>query len=250
MAMHDIFRDHALNKKFHKCGYVVLDYTSKIESEMVLNKIKKLSPSDLFGGYQQMNLIPLQSYHCTYFDNNLVYKRLVLEILKDFFRPLVETFLEDYKIIMANLFLKPPFAGYVSPHQNMTIVDESKFTSISLWCPCVDTNEENGTMQIVEGSQKKYASIRGSSILWKYLDYFNDEQNQHLFTKLKVRAGQVVILDDSIVHTTSINKTSVERPVLHSIAVPKHADLFHYYFENNCIKKSAVKEDFWQNSIL
>ena len=103
-------------------------------------------------------------------------------------------------------------------------------------------------MQIVRGSHNNYAKFRSSSIPWKYCEFFSQEENHKIFTPLIVKAGQVVIIDDAIVHTTSANFTGVSRPVLHAIAAQTQSDLFFYDLNQATseIKKFKVDKEFWK----
>jgi len=49
-------------------------------------------------------------------------------------------------------------------HQDMTLVDESKFSGINIWVPLVDLTEKNGVLQVLPGSHRIFPRYRGSTI--------------------------------------------------------------------------------------
>lgn len=245
--MRPIFKDPSHNIEFQSKGFIVLPLITFNEIENTLQKVYELSPSDNFASGQIMPGMPIQNYHCTFFDSNKVYKKQLQCILYNFFQPLIQHYFINYEIVMSNVFIKPSRSGYVSPHQNMTIVDEDNYTSISLWCPCVDTNINNGAMQLITGSHKKTIKYRRSSIFWPLFNFFTSEKGQSYFTTIDVNVGSVVIIDDSIIHGTSFNNSEQPRPVIHSIAAPKEAKLFFYDGDRKSsqIRKYMVDKDFW-----
>lgn len=243
-----VFIDDDLEKEFDQKGYLVLDFLDTSEIEILSKKVEELKPADNFSG-QQDTLINLQSFHCTFFDRNQEYKNQVFDLLNEVYKGVLENVLNHYKTIQANIFLKPPRTGEVSPHQNLTIVDERQYTSVSLWCPLVDVDESNGALLIVPGSHRKFAKYRNTTILWPMLDFFRSEEGIKYFESINMKAGQLLILDDSIIHASPVNTTDHKRPVLHVMAGPQAAHPIFCELERNEIRIHEVKERFWQNHI-
>ena len=48
-------------------------------------------------------------------------------------------------------------------HQDWNIVDEKKYISLFFWAPIDVTNEENGTIYLIEGSHKFFTNYRSGS---------------------------------------------------------------------------------------
>ncbi len=249
-TIRSVFRDNQQDSRFKELGYLVMeDVVDPRYLDSYHELIRGFSPSDNFQASQKM-LIPEQSYHCTFFDSNMDYRRKVYEAIKELFNDFVEQNFADYKIIQANVFIKPPNSGYVYPHQNLTVVDEEKYTSISLWCPFQDTNVENGTMQVYPGSQKKYEKYRNADIYWPLLEILQQE-GESLLHSLDVRKGSIVAIDDSIIHTTPINRSQASRFVFHAMLIPKEAsavfcDLDH---ATDTVRVYEVDDQFWQYQV-
>ncbi|MDX2003022.1 MAG: phytanoyl-CoA dioxygenase family protein [Chitinophagales bacterium] len=245
--MRQVFKDSHINDSLVENGYVVVPFDKGDELGAYKDRIYSLSPSDGFGAFQK-SLMHEQDYHCTFFDTNMGYRDAVFNIITDLFASTVSNLLVDYKFIQGNVFIKLPKMGYVAPHQNLTVVDESKFTSLSFWCPAQDTTAENGTMVLVPKSQKKFMRYRTTNITWPLLPLFQDYTNPFLKT-IDVKKGELLIIDDSIVHGTLMNNSNKERFVFHAMLAPSEANVI-YCDVKKADKKVIVYEVpdlFWQH---
>jgi ectoine hydroxylase-related dioxygenase (phytanoyl-CoA dioxygenase family) len=95
------------------------------------------------------------TYDFTFIDKNIAYKQAVFDSITEYFKPHVEKWLSDYRPIIANYIRKKVQGGEVPLHQNWAFADEKKYTTVSIWCPLVDSTIENGTLQVVPGILKK-----------------------------------------------------------------------------------------------
>lgn len=188
------------------------------------------------------------SYDFTFIDKNPEYKRKVFKIITEYFKPHMERLLDNFRPIIANYIRKKSATGEVPLHENWAFADEKKCTTVSIWCPLVDSTIENGTLQVVPGSQKRFGEHRGPMVPWE-LDAIKEEIiNKHL-VPLETKAGDCVILDDSIVHYSAINKTQGLRLAIQLICVPAEEPSIHYHLDlqNNPkeIQVLEVEDDFY-----
>ena len=121
---------------------------------------------------------------------------------------------------------------------------------MSIWCPLVDSNQENGTLQVVPKSHKKFGKHRGPKIPWE-LETIKQEIINNDLLPMNVKAGQAVILDDSIVHYSAINNKNELRLAIQLILVPNEVKSIHYnldYEQNpNLIEVLEVADDFYMD---
>jgi hypothetical protein len=241
-----LFYSQTLNDDFDKNGFVKLPLSPDCDLDSLLTEINTLQPEDKFLANQKSSLHN-PTFHATFFDLCDSYRIDVLKIVQSFFKSFLGGNISGYKIVMGNIFIKPPYTGEVSTHQNMTLIDETKHTSISLWCPLIDTFFENGTMCVVPGTHKKLVKYRSDIIPWP-LQWYYEQEGKKDFVPIHVKKGEVIVLDDSLVHYTPINSTEHSRIVLHAIAIPKDAELL--YFKKDValkvVNKYVVDELFWQ----
>lgn len=249
--MRNIFNDESLEKEFEKNGFVRVPFLNSDE----VNELKELFFSTLPSsggqikaeetGVEDANFI---SYDFTFIDKNIDYKREVFKLISSRFENHMNRLLANYRPIIANYIRKKSATGEVPLHQNWAFADEEKCTTVSIWCPLVDSTKENGTLQVVPGSHKRFGKYRGPMVPWE-LDKIKSAIIDNYLTPLETKAGECVILDDSIVHYSAINKTEGLRLAIQLICVPKEIPSLHYHMDQSNdktqIKVLQVEDDFY-----
>ena len=243
--MRDIFNDITIENQFRQNGYVIIPLVSGDEIDALKDQLTHFTPSDNFKGNQD-TAIGKQSFHITFFDRDYHYKKGVFDFTKHYFKETVQDLLRAYKCIQANVFLKPSSAGFVFPHQNLTTVDETQYNSISFWLPMQDTNFENGTVCLIPRSQDIPIKYRNTHLYWPFTNYCMTEEGKAHFVPIEVKKGELLILDDRIIHYTPINQSKEDRWVLHSLWAPQEAQIKYFSKNESQIEIYDVADDFWQ----
>jgi hypothetical protein len=243
--MKQTFNDKKLEQKFNQNGYILIDGPKNINFSKIVRDLNSLHPSDHYKGNQKTK-IGSQTFHVTFFDSEKKYKEEIYNYVQILFLDFVKQVFTNHKCSQANVFLKLPKTGFVHPHQNLTIVNEKKFKSVSCWMPLQDTNLENGTLCLIPSSHLHFEKYRNSHIYWPYIDFFRNGEGRHYFKPINVRAGQVLIIDDRLVHFTPENKSKIDRWVLHSIWTSKDAQLKFYDVQGDVVNEYNVNDTFWQ----
>lgn len=232
-----VFRAPELQLQFERDGYVIVDLLDRNE----INELKKIL-GKLQNNQEGVSYSTDSDYKLSFFADESSYRQKVFNTLSKFFEASVSRFLLDYEPLIVNSFDKQPGTGEVPIHQNWTFVDESRFRSVSVWVPLIDTTRTNGTMEIVYGSHEFLSRFRSPSIPWTFenlRDMIRDEYMQPINTKV----GQAVILDDSILHYTSKNDSNTLRTAVQLIMKPKEAAAIHYYKEPDSDQVSVFEVD-------
>ncbi len=249
--MRTIFKDAPLENNFRKEGYVIVPFIEEEEIALLTkNYFKTLDESGgrLVPEDENHNTNEEITYDFTFIDKNIDYKEKVFDIITKAFEKHTSKLLDNYKPIIANFIRKKTDGGEVPLHQNWAFVDEVVCTSVSIWCPLVDSNKENGTLEVVPGSHKRYGQVRGPMIKSELADIKDEIINQFM-VPLEVKAGQAVILDDSIVHYSSPNRTNGFRLAIQLILIPKEETSIHYHMDlkkdRNRVEVLSVNKDFY-----
>ena len=229
--MRKVMNDAQLEAMFQRDGYVEIPFISKEEVEGLKQKFYDTLPKSggqITAGETGVEGAGFITYDFTFIDRNIDYKKEVFKIITEYFQPHVEKWLADYKPIIANYIRKKTDTGEVPLHQNWAFADEKKVCTVSIWCPLVDSFEENGTLQVVPGSHKRFGEVRGPMIPWE-LDDIKSEIISGYLKPLNVKAGNAIVLDDSIVHYSAINKTNDLRLAIQLILIPGEEPSIHYH---------------------
>ncbi|MBK8672728.1 MAG: phytanoyl-CoA dioxygenase family protein [Bacteroidetes bacterium] len=139
----------------------------------------------------------------TYSQNNIDRKKISHEII-EIVRPFLEKNIKDYKIFAGSFIAKyPDKKSELGIHQDMTLLDESKFIGVNIWIPLCEINNKNGAVYILPKSNRLIPSYRNASIPNIY-DLHSDLIKK--YTKpVFLKEGEALIFDHSIIHFSPPN---------------------------------------------
>lgn len=243
--MRPVFKDEALQKEFEKKGYVKIRLFSEEEIQFFKDFHDSLKPDNRFNT-QEKNV----KYHFSFLDTNKEYKHTVFNQLSQKFQPKMDEILLQYEPLVINFVQKEPGMGEVPVHQNWNFVDETKYVSLSIWCPLVNVAEINGTLEVIEGTHNTFRHVlRSPSIPWFFTGY-----EQHLIKNyckpIDVKIGEVLIFDDSLIHYSKPNNGTYNRLVIQVIAKPAEVQAKHYYLHKKFLSYDVEEMDVDKNFFL
>lgn len=243
--MKTIFKDIELQHEFWEKGYIKIKMFSQDEIDELKAFYYAQHPDSRFNK-QEKNV----KYHFTFLDTNKEYKNKVFDFVSSKIQPKLDIYFADYEPLVINFVQKEPGLGEVPVHQNWNFVDESKYVTVSVWCPMVDVAEINGTIEVVPYTHRMFRNIlRSPSIPWFFTGY-----EKHIIDDycqpIEVKAGEVVIFDDSIVHYSKPNMGTYNRLVIQVIAKPKEAQAKHYYMKKKFLGYEVQEMDVDKNFFL
>lgn len=219
-----VFKDPKLQEGLERDGYVIVDFYSEGEVQDAINLYYKLHPVDEKGFYPG-----------TYsFDKK--YRDEMDKVLKKIGSRSIESYLTDIKVVCASFIVKTPGPeSGMSIHQDMTLIDESRFTGINIWIPLVDLTVQNGTLFLLPGSHRIFPTYRGSSIR----EFFSDVMDDMLdyLHPVYIKAGQAVIFDQSIIHYSPPNYSDKIRIVTNTYFCHKDTEFRTYFWDNTTEEK-------------
>ena len=112
-------------------------------------------------------------------------------------------------------FLKEPKDGSVVPwHQDAQYWPLSPSKTVTVWLALYDTDEENGAMKIVKGSHKKGIfehRVNSSKTLVLDQEVPDSQINQNDVVSLNLKAGQISLHDDGLLHGSLANNSNRRR---------------------------------------
>jgi len=189
-------------------------------------------------------------YYFSIYGDGSDYRKQIFEVFYPILKNQLDDIFSDYKVLAIIAQVKGVGANSsVNIHQDLTVVDESKYKSYTLWIPLQDSTEKNGAISFLEGSHKVFRSIRAHTI--DYL-FGNAESNIYENSKqYQIAKGEALIFDAATIHFSGPNISEKPRISIAVSIVAKEAEtqIFHYdRFKpfDGSLDRYTVPENFWQ----
>ena len=192
---------------YHANGYIiglppVFDDTEVRELNRGLNELLKLlRPGE--------DVKEIREWHeSSRFLYDICMNETILDHVEDILGP-------DFYLWGSNFFIKPPHSSStVGWHQDTYYWPVDPKISATVWLAFEDVDEENAAMRVVPGSHKagllKHArSTDTASVLTLELE--GGQFREDSATSLNLKAGQISIHDDKIVHGSPANRSDRRR---------------------------------------
>ncbi len=232
-----IFRDEELQSSFERDGFVIVPYYSQEEIEELISVYEKLHPHNERGFFPST------------FSNDKEYRTVVDAEIRRIGQKYIDQYCENIRIITGSFIVKNPSPeSGMCVHQDMSLVDESRFTGINIWVPLVDLSIENGAIFVLPGSHRLFPTYRGSSIP-EFFSPVMDEIIDYLHPVV-IKAGQAVFFDQSIIHFSPPNFSDNKRIVTNTYITHKDAEFRTYFWDGKTDGRLEVFEqdkDFMLN---
>lgn len=243
--MNRLFLDERYQADFLKNGYVKIPFLSGEQLESLRGLYRDLQPDSRFNTQDKS-----VSYHFSFLDTNKAYKKAVYDGVSEVVRPSMNRVLDHYEPLIVNFVRKERGLGEVPVHQNWNFVEESRYFSVSIWCPLVDVGPENGALEVIPGTHRMFRHVlRSPSIPWFFKRY-KDVLLREYLQVVPVEAGEALIFDDSLIHYSKPNRGTYDRTVIQVIAIPAEAQAKHYYRNRSLLGSSFYELDVDANFFL
>jgi ectoine hydroxylase-related dioxygenase (phytanoyl-CoA dioxygenase family) len=234
--MNRVFIDDNLQQQFERDGIVSIQLLSVEEIEVL-----KKSYAEIENDFSDLN------FHSTMFSTNPAYRQRVSAVISNAISNKLKAILYNYKILFANYIVKEPNPNTaVGIHQDWSLTDESKFTSVNVWCPLIDINKQNGVFFGLKGSHITFNNVRYTpyedNAYEGLVDYITSNSEGY-----ELKAGQAVIYHGGLVHYSHPNNSTERRIAIGSALIPEGAVNLHYYKpqESEKLEVYAVNEEFY-----
>ena len=149
-------------------------------------------------------------------------------------------------IIFSNFLVKRNGEDSESnPHQDLTIVDENKYLSYSVWVALEDVDVSNGAMRVLPRSHLFDFSLRPNpNYYWKY-NAVMDEIKKDM-TDCPAKKGEALIFAHSLIHGSHKNLSGRHRLACVVSLHPREAELYNFFLdapESKYVKKYKMSVD-------
>lgn len=212
-----IFKEDVLQKQFEADGFVKITLLTHDDTEALKTLFAQYFPN------------PSADFFSSSYENDYLRKKEISEAIGNILLPRLEKVFTGYSWFGSAFLSKGNGARSEMPmHQDWTIVDETQFVALNIWTPLQDTNEENGTLEVIRGSHRWHSELRAPTLPF-YYNGFQQGLKDHL-TCIPVKATEAVVLNQAVIHYSKPNKTNEIRLALTTGIKSEGAPmLFHYW---------------------
>lgn len=130
-------------------------------------------------------------------------------------RPELDRVFTDHEVFLTTFITKWPGPhSAFPPHQDPTLVDERRFTGVTVWAPLVDVDADNGMLQVVPGSHRFSSGLRVQDVDRSPFAGLEEVVIGELGRGVPLAAGEALVFDNRIIHYSLPNRSSEGRVVL------------------------------------
>jgi ectoine hydroxylase-related dioxygenase (phytanoyl-CoA dioxygenase family) len=212
------FIDPATQRDFEVNGFAVVDFYNSAEIDQ-LNTF-----------FQSIQKMPRRGFFPTTFFQDKETREQIHEHVVASGKRAIDSIFKDIRIVHGSFIIKnPDKESELRLHQDMSLVDESKYAGVNIWVPLIDLTTENGALYVLPGSHRIFPTYRGASIPNMY-DTHTHFIKDYL-TPLYLKAGQAVIFDQSIIHYSPPNRSGKIRITTNIFITQQDAKYRMYYYD-------------------
>ena len=238
--MKTVFRDEAHQNNFEKNGFISLPFFNTEEVEALKKLYNDLHPEDEKGFFPST------------FSKDKSYRQKADSEIRRFCERSIEKYCKDVKVVCGSFIVKNPGPDSgMCVHQDMSLIDESRFTGINIWVPLCDLTIENGAIFVLPGSHRLFPTYRGSSIP-EFFSPIDEKDLINYMEPLLLKAGEAVFFDQSILHYSPPNYSDNIRIVTNTYFTHKDTEFRTYYWNqdehgDNKLEAFAQDDNFMTN---
>lgn len=230
-----IFRDEALNDKLFTEGYITLPFLNVTEVKALKEVFWKYhNQEEVEGLYVSAHYKTDESIHAMSDEIRAIFARAIEEHVEN-------------GMTLGGTFISKPANQIdpLEPHQDWSIVDESRFRSFTIWVPLDDVDDKNGCMYVLPKSHEYIRGYRHLTIpsvfgpiyetVWKYM------------LPVPLKAGEAIVFDHALGHASKPNSSNAVRIAATHSLISNNPEK-RFYFNNNGVVEEYVGEDDFYNT--
>lgn len=212
-----IFQDPEQQKRFDLEGFVVIPFLTKDEIASLLGLFERLHEK-----------LPENAFTSSSYTGDLAYKTAINDGIRETFAPNFARVFREYTALGgAFLYKTPGPKSELFPHQDWTIVDETRAVAINVWVPLTPVDEMNGTLHVLPGSHRYFQALRAPTLPTMYAGH--EKSLIENTVPLLIQHGEAVALNQALFHYSPSNRSAVPRIAITAAVKTRGEKLrFHY----------------------
>ncbi len=229
-----IFKNNNHQQQFDKEGFLKINLLTEEDVKNLKELYTKYYPN------------PSQDFYSSSYDNSFEIKKEMSDAIGKIILPNLEKIFVDYTWFGSAFLSKGNGPRSEMPmHQDWTIVDETQFVALNIWTPLQDTNDENGTLEVIKGSHKWHSELRAPTLPF-YYNGFQDKLKSKL-SSIPTKATEAIVLNQAVIHYSKANTTNNIRLAITTGIKSKEAPMIFHYWDKNepkVIEQFKQEDDF------
>ena len=228
----EIFQDADLQKAFDKDGFVQISLLEPEDIPLLRGLFEKYMPDPPAGFFSSSYLTDFSE------------KKEISEEIVKIMLPRIARVFKNFRVFGAAFLSKNPGARSEMPmHQDWTLVDETEHVAVNIWSPLQDANQQNGSLQVLPGSHAFLPILRAPTLPF-FFEPYQAEIRQNL-RNLVVKATEVVVLNQAVVHASPPNLTTDCRMAITTGLLSADAPMrFLYQAQPDTLEVFDMEDDF------
>lgn len=219
-----IFKSDEWEECISKKGYVKIPFLNDDELEACRKIFNSLDPKLKVPFYSSID------------SKDIEYREMVDRQLHQLLGEKLEAIFDRYKTIAHTYIVKLPSPDTkIHLHLDDIHLDQQKYRAINVWLPLVDVTRHNGCLRVYDGSHLLPKYHRGFGVDFVFRKYIPVIEKGLI--DVPVKAGELVVYDDLLLHASWPNMSDSIRPVIVSGLVPEEAEFWA------CFQHKGIRED-------
>jgi hypothetical protein len=215
-----VFRNEEHQSEFEKKGFVILPFYNSSEIDELVQLYEQLHPANE------------QGFFPSTFSKDKNYRATADQEIRRIGHRSIEFYCKDIKVVCGSFIVKNPGPeSGMCVHQDMSLVDESRFTGINIWVPLIDLTIENGALFLLPGSHRIFPTYRSSTIPEFFSPVMDDIID--FLEPVVIKAGEAVFFDQSIIHFSPPNFSGEKRIVTNTYFTHQNAEFRTFYWDKD-----------------
>ncbi len=214
MSTRRVFRDEKLGRLFRRDGYVLV----KALDAAAVARIEEFYRANIGQEFT--------GFHASLALRSAEQKAKVYKFLAGIFDEYLSAYFADYRALVGTFVSKKSDPGSgLNPHRDWWMVNEAEYTSLNLWAPLCDTNEDNGALGLFKGSHRLKLNMLGTNLVSNLS--VTAQCLKHL-TFFHMKAGEVLMYSTQAIHASRPNTSGRTRAAASIVVIPSEARAVHY----------------------
>lgn len=223
--MKPLFKDAQKQREYESKGYLVIPFLG--ESEIA--RLKDF--------YSSVKFKSAGRALCSVLDERPVLFERIREEFSRVAADAIDRNFDRCDLTFGNFLVKQPNpAGVLPPHQDWTIVDETRESTGTVWVPLLDVDFENGAMGVLPGSRGFFPDVRCAPSAYGYrmLPYAGYAMDLFPYLDFQpLKAGEALVFNAGGVHGSLPNRGPDPRIVAVLGVAPRGTQFSVSYFLPN-----------------